>query len=134
MTVLHVAAALADDVGVRLEQADQLLAGRHRQAFQYPTLALGENGLDQRQIMAEPGAPPLGPRPGDVGQLFGGFLQGGQGCAGGGDQLTIEPAPVVFATAVLNRSRALFGQAPAIAPLAVPALPAMPQLAAIAAS
>ena len=46
MTVLHVTAALEDDVGVRLEQAEQLLASRHRQAFQYPTLALGENALD----------------------------------------------------------------------------------------
>src|SRR5437899_1920594 len=39
------------------------------------------------------------------------------GGAGGGDQLPIEPAPVVFAAAVLDRSRALLGQAPAIAPL-----------------
>ena len=30
VAVLHVAAALDDDVGMRLEQADQLLAGRHR--------------------------------------------------------------------------------------------------------
>ena len=32
VAVLDVAAALDDDVGMRLEQADQLLAGRHRLA------------------------------------------------------------------------------------------------------
>ena len=32
VAVVHVAAALDDDVGVRLEQADQLFAGRHRLA------------------------------------------------------------------------------------------------------
>src|SRR5438309_1329576 len=80
-------------------------------------LALGEDALDQRQIVAELGAPALGRDPGEVGQPFAGLLQRRPGGAGGGDQLTIEPAPVVFAAAVLDRSRVLFGQAPAIAPL-----------------
>ena len=41
VAVLHVAAALDDDVGVRLEQADQLLAGRHRLAGEDPALGSG---------------------------------------------------------------------------------------------
>jgi hypothetical protein len=88
---------------------------------------------DQRQIVAELGAPALGRDPGEVGQPFG-RLQCRLGSAGGVDQLTIEPAPVVFAAAVLDRSRALLGQAPAIAPLELPALQATPPLAAITAS
>ena len=102
---------------MRLEQADQLLAGRHRLAVKDAPLALGEDALDQRQIVAELGAPALGRDPGEVGQPFAGLLQRRLGGAGGGDQLTIEPAPVVFAAAVLDRSRTLLGQPPAIAPL-----------------
>src|SRR6184192_1100610 len=99
---------------MRLEQAYQLLTGRHRLAIKDAPLALGEDALDQRPIMAELGAPALGRDPGEVGQPFAGLVQ----CRlGGGDQLPIEPAPVVFAAAVLDRSRALLGQAPAIAPL-----------------
>ncbi len=117
VSVLHVAGTLDDDVGMRLEQAYQLLTGRHRLVIKDAPLALGEDALDQWQIMAELGAPALGRDPGEVGQPFAGLLQCGQGCAGGGYQLKIEPAPVVFAAAVLDRSRALLGQAPAIAPL-----------------
>ena len=46
VTVVHVAAALDDDVGMRLEQADQLLAGRHRLAGEDPALGLA----DERSI------------------------------------------------------------------------------------
>jgi hypothetical protein len=35
---------------MRLEQAYQLLAGRHRLAIKDALLALGEDALDQRQI------------------------------------------------------------------------------------
>jgi hypothetical protein len=65
--------------------------------------------------VTELGAPALGRDPGEVGQPFAGRLQSRLGGAGGGYQLAIEPAPVVFAAAVLDRSRALLGQAPAIA-------------------
>jgi hypothetical protein len=78
---------------------------------------LGEDALDQRQIMAELSAPALSRGPGEVGQPFAGRVQCRPGGSGDGYQLTIEPAPVVFAAAVLNRSCALLGQAPAIAPL-----------------
>jgi hypothetical protein len=77
-------------------------------------MALGEDALDQRQIVAELGAPALGRGPGEVGQPFAGLLQCRLGGAGGGDELTIEPAAVVFAATVFDRSRALLGQAPPI--------------------
>ena len=57
VTVLHVAAALDHDVGVRLEQADQLLAGRHHQAVKDAPLALGQDALDQRLIVSDPSTP-----------------------------------------------------------------------------
>src|SRR5439155_15698679 len=40
VSVLHVAATLEDDVGMRLEQAYQLFAGRHRLAVKDAPLAL----------------------------------------------------------------------------------------------
>jgi hypothetical protein len=75
---------LDDDVGMWLEQAYQLLAGRHCLTVQDAPLALGEDALDQRQIVAEAGAPTLGRDPGEVGQLFAGLLQRRLGSAGGG--------------------------------------------------
>src|SRR6059058_492627 len=44
---------------MRLEQTHQLLAGRHRLAVKDAPLALGEDALDQRQIVAELSAPAL---------------------------------------------------------------------------
>jgi hypothetical protein len=73
VSVLHVAGTLDDDVGMRLEQAYQLLTGRHHLAIKDAPLALGEDALDQRQIMAELGAPALGRDPGEVGQPFAGL-------------------------------------------------------------
>src|SRR5205823_4005025 len=133
VSVLHVASALDDDVGMRLEQADQLLAGLHRLAIEDATLALGEDALDQREIVAELGAPALGRDAGEVGQPLTGLLQRRPGGASGGHQLTIESAPVGFAAAVFDRSRASWPAAGDRA-TAVPALPATPQLAAIAVS
>src|SRR5438034_11805332 len=121
---------------MRLEQAYQLFAGRHRLAVKDAPLALSEDALDQRQIMAELGAPALGRDPGEVGEPFAGLVPRRLGGAGGGDQLTIEPAPVVFAAAVLNRARA-FCQAAAIPPPQLPRFRPcrrLPQLAARAAS
>ena len=85
MPVLHVANPLNDDVGVRLEQADQLLSGRHRLSAQDPPLALDEDALDQRQIVAELGTPALDRDPGEVGQPFSGLLHRRLGSTGGGD-------------------------------------------------
>src|SRR5207249_6044716 len=63
LPISNLTAARADDVGVRLEQADELLAGRHRLTAEHPALALGEDARDQRQIMVNRGAPALGRRP-----------------------------------------------------------------------
>jgi hypothetical protein len=93
MPVLHVANSLDDDVGVRLEQADQLLAGEHRLSAQDRPLALDKDALDQRQIVAELGTPALDRDPGEVGQPFSGLLHRRLGSVGGGDQLAIELAP-----------------------------------------
>ena len=49
VSVPHIAGALDDDVGMRLEQAYQLLAGRHRLAIKHAPLALGKDSLDQRR-------------------------------------------------------------------------------------
>ena len=57
---------------VRPEQAHQLLAGRHRQAVKDAPLALGEDALDQRLIVVDPGAPAHRRDP-EVGQPFDGY-------------------------------------------------------------
>ena len=66
---MDLTAAFDDDVGVRLKQADQLLARRHRLTVEHPALALGDDTRDQRQIVVDLSAPAFGGRPGDLGQL-----------------------------------------------------------------
>ena len=68
---------------MRLEQAYQLLVGRHRLAIKDAPLALGKDALDQRQIVSELSAPALGRDPGEVGQPFDGLVQRRLGGAGG---------------------------------------------------
>ena len=92
------------------------VAGRHWLPVENPLLALAEDALDQRQIVGPLGTPPLGRKADEIDQPFGGLLQRRPGGAGDGDQLAIEPAAVVFATAVLDLSGAPPGQAPAITP------------------
>ena len=57
VAVLNLAAAFDDDVGVRLEQADDLLVGGSRLAIKNATLGLGDDPLDQRTIVTELGLP-----------------------------------------------------------------------------
>src|SRR3954451_2648493 len=57
VTVLDVAAALDDDVGMGLDQAAQLVAGRPRLAAEPPPLALCDHPLDQGLIVADLGPP-----------------------------------------------------------------------------
>jgi hypothetical protein len=57
VAVLNLAPAFDDDVGVRLEQADDLLAGGDRLAMKSATLGLGDDPLDQRTIVMELGLP-----------------------------------------------------------------------------
>ena len=47
VTVLYGASALDDDVGMRLEQADQLLAGWHRLTTQDAALAMVGHAADE---------------------------------------------------------------------------------------
>src|SRR5271155_4313093 len=60
VAVLNLAAAFDDDVGVRLEQADDFLVGGDRLAMKDSTLGLGDDPLDQRTIVAELGLPQRG--------------------------------------------------------------------------
>ena len=57
VAIFDFAAAFDDDVGVRLEQADDLFVGGDRFATKNSTLGLGDDPLDQRTIAAELGLP-----------------------------------------------------------------------------
>ena len=69
MTIFDVAAALDDDVGMRLEQADNLVAGRDGFAENDATLGLPDDPLDQRAIVMPLGLPWHNPRVGHRRQL-----------------------------------------------------------------
>ena len=73
VAVTGIATAFDDDIGVRLEQADEFLGGRNLLALQHPPLALCNDALNQRPGMLDlarqstlaappalPAAPPLG--------------------------------------------------------------------------
>ena len=60
VTILNVAGALDDDVGVRLEQADDLLVGGDRLAMKNATLGLRDDPLDERTLAPELGLPQRG--------------------------------------------------------------------------
>jgi len=96
VAILHVAATLDDNVGVRLEQADQLFPCRHRLAMQHPALALVEDARDQRQVMVDLGAPVLDHDAGARAQPRGGSLQRRSG----------SPRPVWPPDAAVATSRA----------------------------
>ena len=93
VTVLDVAVALDDDVGMRLEQADQLLLRRHRLAVQHPPLALRDHALDQRLIVADLGPPEGDRRIRRPGKPRRGVAQIGQGRARDLDQRAVERHP-----------------------------------------
>jgi hypothetical protein len=57
---VNVTATLDDNVGMRLEQADQFFAGRHRLTGEDTTLGLIDDALDQRQILFDFTAPDHG--------------------------------------------------------------------------
>jgi len=60
VAIFNLAAALDDDVGVRLEQADDLFGGGDRLALKNAPLGLPDDPLDQRAIVAELGLPQRG--------------------------------------------------------------------------
>ena len=90
VAVVNVAAALDDDVGMGLEQADQLVPGRDRLAGQDPTLGLGDDPLDQRLIVAQLGLPELDRQVGGLGELRRCLVQIGQGHPGRLEKLAVQ--------------------------------------------
>jgi len=60
VALLNLAAAFDDDVGVRLEQADDLFVGRDCLAMKDATFGLRDDPLDQRTIVTELGLPQRG--------------------------------------------------------------------------
>ena len=114
--VLHLTTAFDDDVGVRLEQAHQLVAGGHRLAIEYPALGLGDDAGDQRQVMADLRPPAHDGQLGGFGDRSNYLLQLGPAGLGGSDQVAIELALLVLSAAVFDGTGPLLGQAPPIAP------------------
>jgi hypothetical protein len=57
VAILNVAAALDDDVGVRLEQSDDLFVGGDSLAMKDAAFGLRDDPFDQRAIVAELGLP-----------------------------------------------------------------------------
>src|SRR3954464_4275871 len=118
VTVLDVAAALDDDVGMALEQADQLFAGRHPLAAEPPPLALCDHPLDQWLIVADLGPPESDGRLRRPGKPRRSFAQIGQGRTGDLDQFTVERHPSRPSAGELDRPPSLLGRAAMIAPRA----------------
>src|SRR5215475_169104 len=100
-----------------LEQADQLLTGRHYLAVKHAALGLDNNARYQWQVMRHLGTPALGSDLGRLDQPCGHRLQFVSAGLGSGDQLAIELTLFVPPAAVLDGARPLLGQAPPIAPL-----------------
>ena len=79
VTVFDLASALDDDVGMRLEPADDLLVGGDCLAMKDSTLGLRDDPLDQRTILVEFGLPGRdGRRIGRSPELRRGLIQIGQ--------------------------------------------------------
>src|SRR6202011_1554400 len=110
------AAAFEYDVRVRLEQADDFFAGRHRFAVEHPPPGLRHDTLDQGQVMADFAAPTRGGRPDARRQPLKRALQRRLGGTRGRDQLAIQLRLPLLAAAVLDGVGTLFGQPAVIAP------------------
>ncbi len=93
VAVVDVAAAFDDDVGMRLEEAHQLLASRHRLAGQDPPFGLADDPVDQQLIVAELGLPQFAGRASRQGQLFTRLLQITQGRARDLEQFAVVLDP-----------------------------------------
>src|SRR5690349_15019023 len=102
LTVLDVAAALDDNVGMALERADQLVAGRHRLAAEHPPLALRDHPLDQWLIVTDLGPPESDGRLRRPGKPRRSFAQIGQSHTGDLDQFTVERHPFGPSSRELN--------------------------------
>ncbi|ESX08928.1 hypothetical protein X766_33890 [Mesorhizobium sp. LSJC255A00] len=108
--VFGVAAAFDNDIGMGLEQADQLVAGRHELAGQHPPLTLCDDAFDQRPIVTDLGLPELDEWVDRHGQLRRRLPQIAQGGAGDRDQFVGSTARE------LDLAGALLGRAAMIVP------------------
>ena len=89
MAVVHITASLDDDISMRLEQADQLLSGRHRLAGEDAAFGLADEAFDEWQIMPDLAAPEFGFDRSAGGQALGDVAERGHGGARGRDQLPV---------------------------------------------
>jgi hypothetical protein len=110
------AAAPDDDVGMGLEQADQLVTGRHRFAGQHSTLTVCDDLLDQRLIVADLGLPEFDHRIGRHAQLRRRLPQIGQSRAGDFDQRAIQLHASGSTSGEWDGAVALLRRPPVIAP------------------
>jgi hypothetical protein len=116
VAVIGVGAAFDDDIGMRFEQADQLLAGRHRLVGQYAPLALSDDAFDQRPIMPDLDLPECDERRARYGQALARLLQIVQSRAGDCDQLAVELDPIGATACELDHAATLFGRPTMIVP------------------
>jgi hypothetical protein len=103
-----------------LEQAHQLVAGRHRLTRQNAPRALRDDALDQWPVVLDLGLPErdrrLGRQTGHGGQLCCRLLEIGQGGARRSDQLAVQRHPPGSAAGERDRAGALLRRPPVIAP------------------
>lgn len=100
---------------MRVEEADQLLVGRHRLAGQYPPLAPSDDAFDHRPIVTNLEPPQCDERSARHGQSLVRLLQIGQGHAGDCDQFAVELDPIGSTARELDPAGGLLGCAAMIA-------------------
>ena len=116
MPILGVTAAFDDDVGVVLEQADDLLAGGNGFAAKDPTLGLGDDPLDQGAIVGEGCSPDLDHRAQHQLEPRRRFVEIGHHRPRDLDQLAVVLNPLGPPAGELDRVGPSLGRAPPIAP------------------
>ena len=117
MPVACIAAAFDDDIGVRLEQADEFLASRHVFALQHPPLALFDNPVHEGPVMARLGLPKRRLRPVLAGEFRLGLSKVSQSRPRNANQLAIEFDPVGTAAGKLDGASPFFRGPAAVAPV-----------------
>ena len=117
VAVLDVAATLDDDVGMRLEQADQLVGGWYRLAGEHAALGLADDACDQRLKVADHGPArvrrPRSPYRRPVAPPLAEESRGWRDVTA--EQLAVLVAAFEGAAGVLDRSGAFLGSAAVIA-------------------
>jgi hypothetical protein len=105
VAILHAAPALYDDVGMRFEQAHQLLTGRNGLAIYDTASGLVDDALDQREVVLglEPPERHFARR---ARKALGRPSHGRDACFGGGDQIPVEGRFLLLSAAVPDGERA----------------------------